>query len=50
MSNQINGNHIELPGSLFLNNTKLNNVTGLFRDVKFTYKLTSNGFANCPNL
>ena len=50
MPNQINGNHVELPGSLFLNNTKLNNVIGLFRDVKFTYKLTSNGFANCPNL
>lgn len=50
MPNQINGNHVELPGSLFLNNIKLNNVTGLFRDVKFTYKLTSNGFANCPNL
>nr|DAX50637.1 MAG TPA: hypothetical protein [Caudoviricetes sp.] len=33
-----------------MNNTNLNNVTGLFRDVKFTYKLTSNGFANCPNL
>lgn len=50
MPNQINGNHVELPGSLFLHNTNLNNVVGLFRDVKFTYKLTSNGFANCPNL
>lgn len=50
MPNQISGDHVQLPGTLFTNNPELNNVIGLFRDAKFTYKMTSNGFANCPSL
>lgn len=39
-----------LPGSMFLNNTKLENVGALFRDVDFEYTLSGDGFKNCPNL
>lgn len=41
---------IELPGPLFVNNTKLSSVDGLFADFRSKYKLTGGGFSNCPNL
>lgn len=40
----------KIPGNMFVNNTKLKNVSGLFRDANFAATLSSNGFANCPNL
>lgn len=39
-----------LPGNMFLNNNKLENVGALFRDLGFEYTLSGEGFKNCPNL
>lgn len=41
---------VELPSVLFINNSKLESVIGLFYNSQFTFRLTSDGFANCPNL
>lgn len=41
---------VELPGTLFNNNNKLRSTVALFYNVAFDYSLTSDGFANCPNL
>lgn len=40
----------ELPGNMFTTNTALQDVQGLFSDLKFDYKLTSNSFENCNSL
>lgn len=40
----------KLPGNMFVNNTRLTNVARLFDGAEFAYTLSSNGFANCPNL
>jgi hypothetical protein len=40
----------KIPGNMFLNNTKLENVNSLFREANFSMTLSSNGFKNCPNL
>lgn len=41
---------VELPSNMFQNNTKLQSVCGLFYNPQFTFTLTSDGFANCPQL
>lgn len=39
---------LKLPGDMFVNNTKLESVKGLFEDIKgISYELTSCGFENC---
>jgi hypothetical protein len=40
----------EIPGNMFVNNKNLTNVAALMMNTEFTYKLSSNGFANCPKL
>lgn len=50
MPNQISGNFVSLPGSLFENNPQLISAACMFRNVKFDYEMTSDGFKNCPNL
>lgn len=39
-----------LPGDMFLNNTKLVNVSCLFYNLGFEYTLSGDSFRNCPNL
>lgn len=41
------GNPIELPGTLFTNNTKLEYVEDLFKNFGGKYKMTGFGFKNC---
>lgn len=41
---------VEVPGTLFLNNTKLLQVQECFQNVGFQIKLTSKGFVNCHQL
>ena len=40
----------KLPGNIFTKATKLTNTNSLFANAEFTYTLSSNGFANCPNI
>lgn len=41
---------VQLPNSMFINNKNLESVQGLFRNSKFNFSLTSEGFINCPKL
>lgn len=44
------GSTPNIPGNMFINNRKLKNVASLFYNANFAATLSSNGFANCPNL
>lgn len=41
---------VSLPGTLFVNNPKLESVKGLFYNCNFNFTLTSNGFEKCTGL
>ena len=41
---------LELPGEMFINNTKLENISRCFQDIKAVVNLTPRGFVNCSNL
>ena len=40
----------KIPGNMFINNTKLENVACLFYNANFPATLSPNGFINCPKL
>lgn len=39
-----------IPGNMFLTNTNLQDVSALMYNADFAFKLSSEGFKNCPNL
>lgn len=40
----------KFPGTMFAKATKLQNINSILRDAHFAFTLSSNGFANCPDL
>lgn len=47
---ELSSETIELPGTLFENNSQLTSVSRLFMNFPFNFVLTSNGFKNCSKL
>lgn len=48
--NMASNEYIKIPGDLFKYNTELTSINNLFKDMYVNYRLTPNGFENCPNL